>query len=117
MTQEIVETKEKPVLTAPAILAQERANNRSYFATSIRRFFQHKLNLTALAVFLLIVLISIFAPVITSTLIKTEPDYFRASFSPAYAPPGTTETLRNGTNIVHWLGTDDLGRDTLVRLL
>jgi peptide/nickel transport system permease protein len=117
MTQEIVETKEKPVLAGTQILTQERDQNRSYFATSIRRFFQHRLNLVALSVFLLIVLVSVFAPVITSNLIKTEPDYFRASFSPAYAPPGTTETLRNGTNIVHWLGTDDLGRDTLVRLL
>ena len=81
------------------------------------RFFQRRLNVISLAIFAFIAIISAIAPVLTSTFIRTTPAYFRASFSQAYAPPGTEEKLRTGVNVVHWFGTDELGRDTLVRLL
>jgi peptide/nickel transport system permease protein len=113
-TSEILEpTVETPTLS-PAVKNKEA---RGFFKTAMSRFFQRKLNVISLVVFAIIALISALAPFLTSNFIKTTPDYFRASFSPSYAPPGTTEILRNGTNVVHWLGTDELGRDTLTRLL
>lgn len=114
-TSEILEPEvNTPTPTLPAV---KEKNPQGFFKTSLRRFFQRKLNVVALVVFGFIAVISAIAPILTSNLIRTTPAYFRASFSPAYAPPGTTETLRTGVTVVHWLGTDELGRDTLTRLL
>lgn len=98
-------------------LKRKQRKSYSYLEASLRRFFASKLNIAALALFLIIGIISAAAPLISGNILHTSPDYFRASFSPAYAPPGTVETLRDGQNVVHWLGTDDLGRDTLARLI
>lgn len=94
-----------------------RRETQGLVRASLRRFFSRKLNVVALVIFLLILLISATAPLINSTFIHTTPEYFRASFSPNYAPPGTMEILRSGEKVVHWLGTDEVGRDTLARLL
>jgi len=119
MTQNTVETTESSVAqTKVANLGKNSlTNSRGYFQTSMNRFFRRKLNIISLAVFLLIMLICFTAPLYTLALFGTTPDYFRASYSPSFTAPGSTETLRNGTTVVHWLGTDDLGRDMLVRLL
>ncbi len=120
----MTQSKSSFISPAPAVAppnpTQSKASqhtSRGFFQIAMSRFLQRKLNVAALVIFGFIVVLSAIAPVLTSTFIKTTPDYFRASFSPSYAPPGTTETLRNGTTVVHWLGTDELGRDTLVRLL
>ncbi|MDB5080374.1 MAG: hypothetical protein JWP00_2298 [Chloroflexi bacterium] len=117
-------TRSPSEIIEPAVAPQKkslpdntRRESRGFFRIALSRFFKRKLNVFALVVFALIAIVSAVAPILTTTFIKTTPDYFRASFSPSYAPPGTLETLRNGTNVVHWLGTDELGRDTLVRLL
>ncbi|HEX2910904.1 MAG TPA: ABC transporter permease [Chloroflexia bacterium] len=114
-TSELVEPAVTPA--ASELPKTNRHASRGFFQVALSRFFKRKLNVVSLVIFGFIVFISAIAPILTSNFIKTTPDYFRASISPAYAPPGTTETLRDGTNVVHWLGTDELGRDTLVRLL
>lgn len=118
MTRSSSEILEPATGPKDAILpAAKEKEPKGFFRTALARFFQRRLNVISLAVFALIALISIIAPVLTSSFIGTTPAYFRASFSPSYAPPGTEEKLRNGVNVVHWLGTDELGRDTLTRLL
>lgn len=118
MTQKVIQ-EEKLVAPTGVVQALGRVQRKpeGFLRTSLRRFFQSKLNIAALLLFLLIALISAIAPFITGNILNVGPEYFRASFSPSYAPPGTAETIRNGQAIVHWLGTDDLGRDTLARLL
>jgi peptide/nickel transport system permease protein len=68
----------------------------------LRRFFRHRLALVSLVVLLLIVLISIVAPLIAP-----------------YNPSATdiNNLTATGPSSAHWLGTDDIGEDVLSRVL
>ncbi|MHB1955880.1 MAG: ABC transporter permease, partial [Sulfobacillus sp.] len=66
-----------------------------------RRFARHRLALVGLSILLILVLVSIFAPFLTS-------------YSPT--APNLTQVLLP-PSAAHPLGTDDLGRDVLARLM
>jgi peptide/nickel transport system permease protein len=66
----------------------------------IRRFFKHRLAGAAIAVLLMLVLGSLFA--------------FLAPYSPTDQAPAN---LFQKPNLIHWFGTDELGRDIFARIL
>src|SRR5581483_1685256 len=65
-----------------------------------RRFARHRLALVALMIIVAFALVGIFATVIAPY------DAYAQNFDPSAAPNGA-----------HWLGTDELGRDELSRIL
>jgi peptide/nickel transport system permease protein len=69
---------------------------------TVRRFMRHRLAMISTFFFLLVVLISIFAPLIAP-----------------YSPSATdlNQLTATGPSPAHWLGTDDIGEDVLSRLL
>ncbi len=92
--------------TSPAIVVRRKSQSRGFFATGFTRFLKDKISITAMVIFVLIALSAIFAPFISKTLIGYS--YEELDLTNLLAPPGTPG---------HILGTDDLGRDNLVRLL
>lgn len=110
MNENLVETG--AALGAPTpVLPVRRSGSQGFFRASIGRFMRSKLNVAALATLVLITLISILAPLISNNFLKVTPE--RTSLLNAFKAPGFTEN----SGLVHWLGTDEIGRDTLVRLL
>jgi peptide/nickel transport system permease protein len=75
----------------------------------VRRLRKDKVAMISLAVILLIVLMAIFAPVFTAITGHPPNEQFRDI---GLTPDG----LPRGPNGTFWLGTDDLGRDILVRI-
>jgi ABC-type dipeptide/oligopeptide/nickel transport system permease subunit len=88
---------------APAI------EGRSPFALALRRLRRDKVAMISLAVIVLIVLMAIFAPVFASITGHPPNEQYRDI---GLTPDG----LPRGPNGTFWLGTDDLGRDVLVRI-
>ncbi|WP_112249159.1 ABC transporter permease [Kribbella monticola] len=82
---------------------------RSPFVLAIRRLRRDKVAMISLGVILLIVLMAIFAPVFASVTGHPPNEQFRDI---GLTPDG----LPRGPNGTFWLGTDDLGRDILVRI-
>jgi peptide/nickel transport system permease protein len=83
---------------------------RGFFATSFRRFQRDRLSIAALFGFLVITLISAAAPWIADHILHTSPEAFMRTPDGRIAvlqPPGPGYPL----------GTDDLGRDNLTRLI
>lgn len=77
---------------------------------TLRRFRKHRLAMIALVVMTLIFLVSIFAKQL-SPFVPDEIDV--GSY---FLSPGVAEPIENGTR-VHYLGTDQIGRDYFSRLL
>ena len=77
---------------------------RSLGAILWRRFLRHRLALGSLIVLVLLVLVALAAPLVEAALGL---DANRVSLLARFQPPSAT----------HWLGTDELGRDLLLRLL
>jgi peptide/nickel transport system permease protein len=84
--------------------------SRSFLSSSIRRFGSDRLSMAALALFLVIVLITLAAPLIATYVLGTTPDQFLRT------PEGRIATLQP-PGPRYPLGTDELGRDNLTRLL
>lgn len=81
-----------------------------FMSTSLRRFLRDRLSVAALVLFSAIVLVTITAPLIATYVLGTTPDEFLRT------PEGRIATLQPpGPN--YWLGTDEVGRDNLTRLL
>jgi peptide/nickel transport system permease protein len=90
--------------------SRARAPARGFFATALRRFLRDRLSLAALVVFGLIVAVTVLAPWIASTVLQTSPDEFMRT------PEGRIATMQP-PGPGYPLGTDELGRDNLTRLL
>jgi ABC-type dipeptide/oligopeptide/nickel transport system permease subunit len=82
---------------------------RSPFSLAIRRLRKDKVAMISLAVIVLIVLMAIFAPVFAAITGHPPNEQYRDI---GLTPDG----LPRAPNGTFWLGTDDLGRDILVRI-
>jgi peptide/nickel transport system permease protein len=83
---------------------------RGFFARALHHFLRDWLSVAALSLFLLIVVFTAFAPWIAEHLLHTSPDAFMRT------PTGRIATLQP-PGPAYPLGTDELGRDNLTRLL
>jgi peptide/nickel transport system permease protein len=101
--------------SAPAALAPPRepgvvAPPRGFWSSAWRRFRRDRVSLIALGGLLLIVAVSAAAPLIAGNILHTDPAEFMRT------PAGRIAVLQPpGPNFP--LGTDDVGRDVLTRLL
>ena len=89
---------EPPVETN--LLWAENENESSSKGMFIRRFKKHKLGVAGLVVVMIITLCAIFAPYLTP-----------------YDPTTVTDSFGEGPTLDHPLGTDQIGRDQLTRLI
>ncbi|MBX3062519.1 MAG: ABC transporter permease [Anaerolineae bacterium] len=85
---------------------QDESAGLSLWKMALRRLRRDRLSLIAIGIIALLVVLSILAPFIATQLLKV--DYSRTSLGETFLPIGSTN---------HLLGTDDLGRDHLARLL
>jgi peptide/nickel transport system permease protein len=86
-------------------IAEEHRKSESLTTKAIRRLRKDKLTLIAMAVILVLILLAVLAPVIESQL------------GVSYTQVRTESTFLPFGSFPNILGTDDLGRDHLVRLL
>jgi ABC-type dipeptide/oligopeptide/nickel transport system permease subunit len=92
------------------VIDEPRAiEGRSPFVLALRRLRRDKVAMISLAVIVLIVLMAIFAPVFSAITGHPPNEQYRDI---GLTPDG----LPRGPNGTFWLGTDDLGRDVLVRI-
>jgi len=110
VADEVAQSERFSVAERAAARSKNVAPARGFFATSFRRFAQDRLSVLALAGFLIIALVSFAAPWIADNVLHTNPDAFMRTPDGRIAvlqPPGPGYPL----------GTDDLGRDNLTRLI
>ena len=91
-------------LQAEAITIEER----SPFQVVLRRFVRHRLAMISMAVMIIIFIITILAPYITTYKVD------EINVNNYFAPFGTVDP---DTGRVHYLGTDNIGRDYFSRLI
>jgi peptide/nickel transport system permease protein len=86
---------------SPTLNAVEKIRPESLWSKAMKRFFRHKLAMAGLTILLLLILISVFAPLLTP-----------------YSPIGMDlRNIRKPPSELHLLGTDGVGRDILSRVL
>lgn len=91
---------------ATAAAQPRKVQSQSTWALAWRRFKKHRLAMTSLVFVILLILMALFAPHI-------------APYDPTAQPTGADLGAQyfNGPSAQHWLGTDDLGRDVLSRII
>ena len=93
-------------LAAPVAAPTRRVYaSHGYIRSTWLRLRSDRITMLALVGLALITLLTVLAPVLTGQLLRVDP--LRQDLFNQYARPGPG----------HWLGTDDLGRDALARLL
>jgi ABC-type microcin C transport system permease subunit YejE len=85
---------------------QKSVVGESLTSLALKRLRRDKLTLLAMAIVITLTALSLFAPLIEEYILQV--DYTRTNISETFLPVGTPG---------HILGTDDLGRDHLARLL
>ncbi|MCC6175475.1 MAG: ABC transporter permease [Chloroflexi bacterium] len=113
LTRTPASTRGVPAASQPVATGDEpraRGPARSYLSSSLRRFAADRLSMAAFCVFVLVVLVTVCAPLIATYMLGTTPDEFLRT------PEGRIATLQP-PGPGYLLGTDELGRDNLTRLL
>ncbi|MDO5649666.1 MAG: ABC transporter permease [Gallicola sp.] len=98
---QLAQEQEQPFIEyVPEVkLAQPKINN-GYWQNLFKRFRRHRLAVMGLIVFIILILVAIFA----------------SRLAP-YDPNLTVGPFQTGPSASHWLGTDEIGRDVLSRLI
>lgn len=94
-----------PDLSESPVMQEGRDAARSLWRDALRRFVHDRVSMLALAVLLIITLACFLGPPIVESVLHV--DISRTSVANRYVSPNST----------HLLGTDQLGRDQLIRLL
>lgn len=118
------------VVLAQSQQLQLKRKPQSYWQMALQTIRRDRLTLTALTIILLLGLLSASAPLLTQVLVGVGPNATNPdnAFAQPYLLPylkwqlgmdPTTAALMLGKSggVTHWLGTDQLGRDQLARLL
>lgn len=116
------EQRDKATTTPPTEKTWSNVKSPGYAARSWRRFRRNRLALVSMFVFLLMVLFSYGAPLISRYI--TKQSYDTPNLQATFAPAGKTITATQiggpnsgKTTSTHYLlGSDELGRDVLTRL-
>jgi peptide/nickel transport system permease protein len=101
---------------------RRRSQMRGFFGDAFYRFTHDWLSMVALLGMVVIILVSLAAPWIASTILNTDPERFMRcpldvpAEQAQRCPPGRIATLQPPSEYFR-LGTDELGRDNLTRLL
>jgi peptide/nickel transport system permease protein len=98
----ILSTQRDAAVSAPALVLPPQAASSGYWGSVWQRLRRDPLAMSCAVILLLLVLAAVFAPWITPA------DPFKASMLKRLLPVGSAG---------HWLGTDELGRDLLSRLI
>jgi peptide/nickel transport system permease protein len=85
--------------------AAQQKPSPGYFTLTWRRLRRDRVSIAALVLLTIICLLTICAPLIATYVLHTDPN--TQNLRNNFAPPGPG----------HWLGTDELGRDNLTRVL
>lgn len=99
-------TQTHPAITKIDNEPEVKRTSESLYQKGLRRLRRDRITLVAIGVIITLGFLAVFAPFITNTLMQVDPD--ETDGINALAPIGTPG---------HLLGTDDIGRDQLARLL
>lgn len=78
----------------------KQAREAGYWQLLFKRFSRHKMAVLGLIVFITLILIAVLAPYLAP-----------------YDPNMTVGPFQTGPSVQHWLGTDEIGRDVLSRII